>query len=146
MPSTIEGILPHRNPMLMISKVVSKSIEAIHCQAYIDQENPFLSHGTLPAYVGLELIAQASGLYLGLAEQGLGQQSDDFGAPRLGAIVAVRDLVMADVAVQPGVTLDITAEFWGGSQQAAQFSGQVLLGQEEVCRTRVTIAILEEGK
>ena len=136
----IETLLPHRAPMLMISSVISKGDSTIACQARIRAENPFLHDGVLPGFVCLELVAQAAGVYLGL----------DSGAdevPGSGAIVSVRDMILLPQTIQAGMLLDVSADFLGGNQQAAMFSGKVLYEGKLIFSTNVTVALFnEEGE
>lgn len=133
-------LLPHREPMLMISDIMEMNQESIICCSHIQQNNPFLEEGMLPTYVGLELVAQASGLHLAMA-----QQDHALKTPKAGAIVAVRDMKLSDVKINSGASLKVCSTFLGGSQQAAMFEGSVFLGAQEVCTVKVTIAALEEG-
>jgi len=136
-PANIADLLPHREPMLMISNVLKVSEEGISCCSNIEKNNPFLEQKLLPSFVALELVAQASGLFLALTASNAPAEE-----PKAGAIVAVRDMKLSNVKVHQGVSLKVCSTFLGGSLQAAMFEGIVFLDEQEVCAVKVTIASL----
>lgn len=137
----IEAILPHRAPMLMISDIVTKGDSTIHCRVCIKKDNPFLNEGILPGFVCLELVAQTAGIFLGV--DALSQPTAK--TPDSGAIVSVREMKVFPQAIGLGVVLDVTVKFLGGNQQAAMFSGKVLLDDCELFAAKVTVAMFDEG-
>ncbi|MDX8378025.1 MAG: hypothetical protein R8L53_08400 [Mariprofundales bacterium] len=134
---SIEALLPHRTPMLMISDIVTKGDTKIHCRACIKKDNPFLNEGILPSFICLELVAQAAGIFLGIDAL----EHSNIKLPDSGAIVSVRDMNIHAQAIRLGMVLDVTANFLGGNQQAAMFSGQVLFDNCLLFEIKVTIAL-----
>jgi len=138
----IEMLLPHKAPMLMVSAVVTKGDSDIHCQAHIDEANPFVHDDIFPGFACLELVAQACGIFLGMK----GPDSDHPvpGALTSGVIASVRDMSVGSQQIHSGAVLDVVAEFLGGSQQAAMFSGKVRLENNEIFSVKVTVAASDE--
>lgn len=140
-PVNIEAILPHRLPMLMISSVLSRDESSIHCRAIIDEHNPFLDGDILPGFVCLELVAQASGIFLGMGDS----ENEGVKAADSGAIVSVKNMIVKPKEIIEGMVMDVQSYFLGGNQSAAMFSGTVLLDGCAVFETKVTVALFDEG-
>ena len=123
--------------MLMIGTIVKHDAERLTALARIDSENPLLDQGRLPGHAGLELIAQASGLFLGLVFKG---------KARPGAIVAVRDMQVR----QPwlNVDADITVEtgLMGGDENAAMFRGSVMVAGEPAVEATLMVSPFPGGE
>lgn len=130
-------VLPHEPPMLMLTSVEHCDETRVHCRSLIQEDNPCLSDGIFPAYGGLELLAQASGVLLGK----ISRQNN----PELGAIVQVKHFELNDISIPPGSLVDIHASFLGGSDEAAQFEGRVYFDSHQFFEGRLMIALLEEN-
>ncbi len=114
----IAAVLPHAPPMLMISELLSYQNDRIECRCEIRRDNPLLVDGSFPAHGGLELVAQASGLLLGLRQQG--EKSG-------GAIVQVRSFSVAATGTPEGSQVTVTSSYLSGNAHAAIFDGQASL-------------------
>lgn len=132
----IESMLPHRKPMLMISKLLDYDDQKLSAQAVIHEDNPLLESGMLPGHAALELVAQASGLFLGLNLSG---------EAKPGAIVSVRDMQVHTPWIACGESLMIETQFLGGSESAAMFQGRVMHDQTLVLETTLTVSSFSEG-
>lgn len=63
----VASLVPHRDTMLLLSEVVSESVDQMVASAAIGADHPFLIPGRgVPAYVGLEIMAQAICAKVGL--------------------------------------------------------------------------------
>jgi len=129
-------MLPHQKPMLMVMEIVTHDHQKLTSRATIDEDNPLLERGKFPGYGGLELLAQASGLFLGLQFAG---------EVRPGAIVSVRDMQVNTPWVEVNESLTIETHFLGGSEHAAMFQGQVLHQQAVVMEAMLTVSSFPEG-
>ncbi|VAW77150.1 hypothetical protein MNBD_GAMMA13-803 [hydrothermal vent metagenome] len=138
MHPTPELVLPHQGPMRMISQVLTHNSEHIHCNACIRADNPLLVGACLPAYVGIELLAQASGLLLGARRQ-------DTDTPGPGAIVQIKSFRLQEADIPVGTTLHVRAYFEAGNTEAALFTGEVLLNDQQILEGSLMIALLEEN-
>ncbi len=136
----IGALLPHKAPMLMLSNIVAQGETDIHCQAYIEEGNPFVQDGMFPGFACLELVAQTCGIFLGMGVSG----GADSSAPHSGVIASVKGMSIDLQQIYSGMTLDVIAEFLGGNQQAAMFSGKVLLDKNKIFESKVTVAMLDE--
>lgn len=129
-----DSLLPHRQPMLMLSQVVEQDDKNIHCTACIKANNPLLQNGSFPAISGLELLAQAAGALLGL--------QTNSPQVRPGAIVKVNSFQIWDSTVPAGSVLHIYASLLGGSTEAALFDGEVRCGEQKFFSASLMIAML----
>jgi predicted hotdog family 3-hydroxylacyl-ACP dehydratase len=133
----IETLLPHRRPMLMVGQVIEHNECSFVASARIDEDNPLLQDGRLPGYAGLELIAQASGLFLGLTYEG---------EAKPGAIVAVRSMQVFIPWLEVSSLITIECEMMGGDEAAAMFQGRVLLDGETAVEATITVSTFPEGR
>jgi len=135
-PADIQSMLPHRKPMLMLTSLLEYNNDSLSAAAVIEADNPLLHNGQLPAHATLELIAQASGLFLGLN----GEESN---GP--GAIVSVRNMQVYDALIETGTMLSIDTRCMGRSGQAAMFNGRVHCNQETVLTATLTVSSFPTG-
>jgi len=123
--------------MRMITRVVAHDDRHIHCRVCVRTDNPLLVDGRLPVYAGIELLAQASGLLLGA-------RRPETATPDSGAIVQIKSFRLEDTDIQVGTILHVYANFEGGSMEAALFTGEVRLDDEQILEGSLMIALLEE--
>jgi predicted hotdog family 3-hydroxylacyl-ACP dehydratase len=64
---TLEKLLPHRSPMLLLDKLLSCSLERTEVQVLITKDSAFYSneYRGVPLWVGIEYMAQAIGVWEG---------------------------------------------------------------------------------
>ena len=129
-------LLPHQAPMLMLSAVQQYDDEQIRCISRIEKNNPLLSQGHFPCTGGLELLAQACGVLLGIKHPGL--------EVRPGAIVQVKSFQVSNAAIPAGSALQIQAFFRGGNAEAALFDGHVSFNTDQIFQGSLMIALLPE--
>lgn len=78
-------LLPHRQPMLLINRVVSLCQNASSALTYIDEEASFFEAGKgVPAYIGLEYMGQTAALIAGY------QLKHGLVEPHLGFLLGTR--------------------------------------------------------
>ncbi|MDQ6991760.1 MAG: hypothetical protein Q9M11_08530 [Mariprofundaceae bacterium] len=118
--------------MLMISEVLSYDKQQLKALSLIDPVNPLLQQGRFPGYAALELVAQASGLFLGLNMDGDGTTP--------GAIVSIRDLDIFKVWLAIDDVMHIKTIFLGGSEQAAMFQGSVYQSDKLVFKSTLIVS------
>lgn len=64
-PYTLGDLLPHAAPMILLDEVVGYDEASLAAGVAIREESLFLEGDGVPAYVGLEYMAQACGAYAG---------------------------------------------------------------------------------
>ena len=124
-----QELLPHRGPAVLIERVLENKPDSILVLARVDRGHPYFVPGLgVPAWVGIELMAQASAAHAGL-EARREQRS-----PNVGMLLGTRRY-QAHVPYFPeGAPLEIYAErgFGGAGGFAAcnciiRGHGQVLV-------------------
>lgn len=97
----VQDLLPHRPPMLLLDEAAGLDGEWFVAKVRIRPGIPFHAEGGVPAWVGLEYMAQAVGAYsgaLGLAKGG---------APRPGMLLGTREYAAAAPAFRDGLELEV---------------------------------------
>jgi predicted hotdog family 3-hydroxylacyl-ACP dehydratase len=61
----VELYLPHRSPMVLVDRLVSDDGEGVVVETVVRPDGLFVVDGAMPAWVGLELMAQAIGVFAG---------------------------------------------------------------------------------
>jgi predicted hotdog family 3-hydroxylacyl-ACP dehydratase len=129
--------LPHRPPMLMLSRVLGRREQAIHCASIIDPRNPLLEDGRFPVIGGLELVAQAAGVLLGL------QNTGPPGKP--GVIVQVKRFSTEAADIPVGSELQVHARIQAGGPDAALVEGEVLFADTRIFTAVLMLAVPPGG-
>jgi predicted hotdog family 3-hydroxylacyl-ACP dehydratase len=63
---SIESVLPHDRPMILIDEIVACDETSLVAAVTITDRSLFLEADGVPAYVGIEYMAQACGAYAGV--------------------------------------------------------------------------------
>jgi predicted hotdog family 3-hydroxylacyl-ACP dehydratase len=124
----VADYLPHRPPMLLVDTIDEVTADRAVCRATIRPDCVFLQGGGVHPAAMIEFVAQACAIFVGVRE------AADGDPPRLGLIVACREITFAvdRFAVGDELTLVVTKIL--GQDQLAAFTGTVLRGGE-VCAT-----------
>ena len=62
----IAELVPHRPPMLLVDRLLDDGPEHVRVEAIIKADQPFLTPDGMPAWVGIELMAQTVASFAGL--------------------------------------------------------------------------------
>ncbi len=80
----VEELVPHSGRMSLLTRVVDSGDDWLTAEVDITSKSMFSDDKGVPAWVGLEYLAQAIGAYAGLQERLLG------GEPKIGFLVGSR--------------------------------------------------------
>ncbi|MEO7732937.1 MAG: hypothetical protein ABIY55_18375 [Kofleriaceae bacterium] len=118
----VADYLPHRPPMLLIDEIVEVGALRAVCRTTIHPDCVFAIDGVVHPSAMIEFIAQACAIFVGVR----GERDGD--PPRLGLIMACREITFAVDRFEIGdeLTLEVTKVF--GQKQLAAFTGTVLRG------------------
>ena len=100
---TMDDWLPHRGRMRLIDRVDRCDAEAIACTAVVREDGLFTEADGLPAWIGIELMAQAAAAWAGARARAGG------GVPRVGFLVGARRYDAQVPFFAMGAALDIVA-------------------------------------
>lgn len=117
---SVEDVVPHRPPMLLLDRLVAWDGERVLCEVRIGEGTRFLAADAMvPAVVGLEYMAQAVAAFAGLKARAAG------GEPRLGFLIGCRELLLGTDGFRPGDVLEIEAKHVWGETEVGSFACQV---------------------
>jgi predicted hotdog family 3-hydroxylacyl-ACP dehydratase len=100
----IDQLVPHRGAMILIDRVVAHGPVRLEAEATIRAEPYFPGAARVPAYLGLEYMAQAIAAYAALG------RSDRAKPPGIGLLLGTRDFKSAVAAFEVGQRVGLTAE------------------------------------
>lgn len=63
---SLEALLPHRPPMILLDRVHGDAADSITCKVTLRARSPFVEDRCVPALVALEYMAQCVATYAGL--------------------------------------------------------------------------------
>ncbi len=124
--------------MRMLSSIVSQNDREIHCTCEIMANNPLLENQCFPVTGGVELLAQASGVLLGL--------KNAEAEVRPGAVVQIKKFSLWDAQIPVGSILHIYSNFQAGSLEAAMFTGKVFFDEQLFFSGSLMIATFKDEK
>ena len=97
--SSVKPFVPHRGAMMLLDRLVAIGIEHVACEWSISEENAFLQPGRgVPAYVGIEYMAQAVAVHAGA------RALADGNPPPLGFLLGTRKFESEVAYLEEGVT------------------------------------------
>ncbi|HTB23017.1 MAG TPA: 3-hydroxylacyl-ACP dehydratase [bacterium] len=62
----LDALMPHRDPMILLTRAAGMEDEAFVAEVDISEHSPFFEEGGVPAWIGLEYMAQTVGLFSGV--------------------------------------------------------------------------------
>ena len=129
----VADYLPHRPPMLLVDEIVEVDELRAVCRTTIHPGCVFALDGIVHPSAMIEFIAQACAIFVGVR----GVRDGD--PPRLGLIMACREVTFAvdQFAVGDELTLVVHKVF--GQTQLAAFTGTVLRGAQECVTIQLSV-------
>lgn len=101
---SIEELLPHRGPMLLIDRVTAADAKRLSAQACVNARAWYAdAGGNMPAWIGVELMAQAIAAFVGLEQRRQGKPI------KIGFLLGTRKYSCAVPAFARDAVLDVTA-------------------------------------
>ena len=113
----VEELLPHATPMVLLDAVEEADGLRCRCRVEVRSGAPFVGEDGVPAFVGVEYLAQAVGALSGWRAR-LSEKT-----PHLGFLLSVREYV-SQVAMFPmGTTLLVEVDHVWGEGEMMRFDG-----------------------
>ncbi|HET6655860.1 MAG TPA: 3-hydroxylacyl-ACP dehydratase [Gammaproteobacteria bacterium] len=128
-------LLPHAGPAVLLDEILSDRDDIIEAAVSITAAHPFFiaGHG-VPAWVGIELMAQAVAAHGGLSGRRAGR------APRRGMLLGTRRYEASVPWFEEGARLIIRAEReFGGEGGMAACTCRIDCGGQTLAEARLTI-------
>ncbi|PKR57740.1 3-hydroxydecanoyl-ACP dehydratase [Thalassospira lohafexi] len=135
MPAIAELVL-HAAPMLLIDRVCDAGPDHLRAEITIQQTSMFFEkdHG-VPAYVGIEYIAQAVAAYGGWRAK----SADPAAAPRIGYLLGTRKMTMTRDWFEPGTRLNIYVENVFEDGEMGVFKGEIRDGNDVIVAAQINV-------
>ncbi|MFP1726840.1 hotdog family protein [Lonsdalea quercina] len=119
-----ERYLPHQTPMVMVEEVVAIHDDSAHCRVSVSDNGvlaPFLdTEGNLPAWFGIEIIAQTVGVWSGWHQR----QVQDV-KPQPGMLLGGRGYRCQQEYFPAGSLLDIHVRLLMRDEKIGSFEGDI---------------------
>jgi predicted hotdog family 3-hydroxylacyl-ACP dehydratase len=110
-------VLPHRPPMVLVDRIVGHDATHTVCAVDVTGSTPFVTdEGRVPAWIGLEYMAQCVAAHAGLEARARGERV------RLGLLIGARTVDFHTGALAIGDRLLITARHTWGDQALGSFT------------------------
>lgn len=105
-----EALLPHRAPMLFLTRLVGEAEDGLTCEARVPGACALVEDGEAPAFAALEAAAQTAAAWEALKRAKEGGET----GPRVGYLVGVRDVALfaARVAADEPLLVSIRLDAW----------------------------------
>ncbi len=133
----IETLLPHAKPMVLVDRAIEIGETSIHSQVDIDKHLLFFNQETktVPAYVGIEFMAQSIAAWSGYQALQRGEE------PPIGFLLGSRRYTTECDQFTQGQTLDIFAEQVMEDNGMAVFSGRIEYQGNTVAQCQLNVYV-----
>ncbi|HIG43085.1 MAG TPA: hypothetical protein EYQ14_21465 [Gammaproteobacteria bacterium] len=135
--SDLDILLPHRPPMLMLTSILSLSVDSIHCKSVLSVENPLLRDDLFPVIGGVELLAQTGGAFLAIHNESMNVN--------IGVVVKIKTFQVHPSRIPVGSEITTRAHYQAGNGEAAMFVGEAVFNERTFFSGSLMIALLPEG-
>lgn len=120
--------LPHTPPARMVERVLGREGGLVRCRASVPADSPWVWDGRAPAFLAIEIGAQAAALL------------NAEGAPRRGFLVGVKDARFLVPTLAAGVPLEVEARD-AGSAPPLRTCAIVLRSAEGAVLATATVSV-----
>jgi len=116
----VAELIPQARRMLLLDRVLEHGPEHAVCSVDVARSELFLeSDGCVPAWVGIEYLAQCMAVYGSLVARAAGRP------PRLGPFIGGRRVKLRTDRFQPGQRLRVTVRHLRGDRGLVAFDGVI---------------------
>ncbi|CAM4167761.1 MULTISPECIES: hotdog family protein [Vibrio] len=139
---SIAQLVPHDEPMIFIDRALDIQQDSVHCQVDIGENNLFfnLEQNSIPAYVGIEFMAQSLAAWSGYHSLQKGEQ------PAIGFLLGSRRYISHCDAFEKGQTLDVYAEKLMEDNGMAVFTARIEFEQKVLASCQLNVYVPSEDK
>jgi predicted hotdog family 3-hydroxylacyl-ACP dehydratase len=119
-PIDLHALVPHAGPMLLLTRLLRHEADETACAVEIAAQQLFRdADGGVPAWIGLEYMAQCIAVHAALAR-------GDTGAPRIGFLASVRGMSLRCDRFAPDQRLEVVARrLRGGYEGLTTFACRI---------------------
>lgn len=118
-PYPISELLPHESPMVLLDEVIDYDAASLRAAVAITASSMFLERDGVPAYVGLEYMAQACGAHAGVL-------SREVGAPvQIGFLLGTRQYKISTPWFRIGDRLTVSVNMTYSDSEMGSFGCRI---------------------
>ncbi|WP_455853547.1 ApeP family dehydratase [Pantoea endophytica] len=132
----VDAYLPHRAPMLLLDRVIQVTDDSVTCEVCINATGvlaPFLTpQGDLPAWYGVEIMAQTVGVWSGFHAR---QRGDSEIRP--GMLLGGRGYRASSATFAASSTLRVEMRLLMRDDRLGSFEGEIRYGEAIVASGRL---------
>lgn len=144
----IEEVVPHRQDMCLLQRILRWDQDSIEAELVVPGTGLFIENGEMPAWIGIEYMAQAIAAWSGCRARAAGA------APQLGFLLGSRRYSSLRSGFPSGTRLRVQARReLLGDNGLGMFACRILAGEEEWAVANVSVyepvdakAYLESGQ
>ncbi len=123
---TVDQVLPHEPPMILLDRLVRKTETGLISEVQIRDGIPFFDDGVVPAFVGVEYMAQTVAAYAGVESIGNGGQAE------IGFLLGVQNFTSQCRSFFNGQILQVAVDHDWGDSQLMHFMGVITNSETKV--------------
>ncbi len=117
----VESLIPHRGPARLLQRIAERTDDGLVALAAVPTDSPLAASGLVPAFVTLEMAAQAAAALAALARERPG-------APREGYLVGARNATFHRLSLPAGEVVRIAIQPAGTAGPLAVYDFTAHLG------------------
>ena len=133
----LENLLPHRSPMLLLSRVTFETSDSVGASCTIGEQCKLFTdqNGDVGGWIILELMAQTISVYAGLKNKHPNEPA------RIGFLLGTRQFSCSRAVIHTGETIDITARclFFAEPELPSQFECTAAIDGELIAQSNLTV-------
>ena len=134
MEQRVESWIPHRGAMRLLDRVVTVDADMAVAEVDVPFDGLFVSEGEVPAWVGIEYMAQTVAAWAG------GRARDSKEAPRPGLLLGTRRFEADRAGFPSGARLRVEARCeLIGANGLGQFDCRIEMDGRQVASARLTV-------
>jgi predicted hotdog family 3-hydroxylacyl-ACP dehydratase len=126
-------LLPHRAPMILLDEVLAHDADALTAVVEIGADTLFAEPEGVPAYVGIEYMAQACGAFVGALARAAGQE------PRIGYLLGTRNFEANVTWFRPRDRLVVTVTPVVRDEMMGAFDCRIARGGEVLATAQLNV-------
>lgn len=132
----IEQVVPHREPMILLNKLISYEQNSAICEVTISPASAFYSdnlHG-VPSYIGTEYMAQAIAAYAGALAKDKGE------AVKIGFLIGTRKYKTHTPIFSMGAVLQVTvSKLYQEDSRLSVFECCIKNNNTALCEAKINV-------
>ena len=130
----LDDLIPHRSTMSLLDAVLDAGPEGLTATVTISSGSAFFDGGCVPAWVGIEYMAQAMAAFAGLEKQRVGE------TVKIGFLLGTRRYETAREVFHEGEKLRVDVErLYQEDSGLGCFAGRISIAGETVAEARLNV-------